>query len=71
MKLIDEIYPDEKDITNFFSKVDWTAAGRFVESASAAFNKMPKDKAHKFAFDLFLVVAHHLNINVFEVLKKE
>lgn len=71
MKLIDEIYDNEKDITNFFSTIDWPAVGRFVYSASDAINKMPKDKAYKFTFDLFLVVAYHLNINAFEVLKKE
>lgn len=71
MKLIDEIYDNEKDINNFFNTIDWITVGRIVESASAAFNEMPKDKANKFAFDLFLVVAYHLNINVFEALKKE
>lgn len=71
MKLIDEIYDNEKDINNFFSMVDWPTVGRVVESSSDAINKMPKDKANKLAFDLFLVVAYHLNINVFDALKRE
>lgn len=71
MKLIDELYPDEKDITNFFSIVDWPTVGSIVESTIPTINEMPKDKAYKIAFDLFLVIAYHLNINAFEVLKKE
>ena len=70
MKLISEIYNNEKDMTNFFSTVDWTDLGRVVESTLDDINEMPKDKAHEIAFDLFLVVAYHLNINVLEVLKR-
>ena len=71
MKLIDEIYDNEKDIANFFSTVDWQSLGREVESALDAINGMPNDKAHKFAFDIFLVVAYYLNINVLEILKRD
>ena len=71
MKLIDEIYDNEKDIANFFSTIDWSALGVVLANVSDAIKEMPEDKAHKLAFDLFLVVSCHLNINVFEVLKKE
>lgn len=71
MKLVDELYPNEEELTKFFDKIDWGTLGKIINEAGDAINEMDERKAHKFAFDLFLIVSRHFPTSVLEVLKKE
>lgn len=70
MKLIDELYPNEEELTKFLDKIDWVTLGKIINDTSEAINEVDERKAHKFAFDLFLVITRYFPTNVLEVLKK-
>lgn len=70
MKLIDELYPNEEELTKFFDKIDWVTVGKIINEAGAAMGDMDKRKGQKFAFDLFLIVSKYFPTNILEVLKK-
>lgn len=70
MKLVDELYPNEDELTKFFDKIDWVTLGKIVSEAGEAINDLDHRKAQKFTFDLFLIVSKYFPINTLEVLKK-
>lgn len=70
MKLVDELYPNEDELTKFFDKIDWVTLGKIINEAGAAINDLDHRKAQKFTFDLFLIVSKYFPTNILEVLKK-
>lgn len=70
MKLIDEIYPNEDELTKFFDKIDWITVGKIINEAGASINDLDHRKAQKFTFDLFLIVSRYFPTSILEVLKK-
>lgn len=53
MKLIDELYPNEDELTKFFDKIDWITVGKIINKAGDAINELDHRKAQKFTFDIF------------------
>lgn len=71
MKLVDELYPNEDELTKFFDKIDWVTLGKIINEIGGAINEMDRRKAQKFTFDLFLIATRYFPTNILEVLKKD